>query len=91
VHKDYFYSLLREKYGTDITQIYERYEDVHKALKDIYGANHEAIERKFVDILQNRSLLRVYSKLPEILPFSERVRSLYEDHDLGRKPLHSIS
>ena len=69
VNKEEFYSILKEKYKLDKTNLSENLYTFHLALKEIYGIKHLSVERSLIRVLHERELNGYHELSDEITVF----------------------
>ena len=79
VNKEEFYSILKEKYKLDKTNLSENLDTFQLALKEIYGIKHLRVERSLIRVLHERALNGYYELSDEITVFLLMVKVFSTD------------
>ncbi|MCW3999670.1 MAG: ATP-binding protein [Candidatus Bathyarchaeota archaeon] len=67
--KTTFYEYLKRKYSFNFEEFAIRFDTVHEALRDVYGANHYKIERMIIRTLNSQSRKGTYEHSDEVAAF----------------------
>ena len=81
--KTSFYSTLETQYGVKREEIAEKFEKVHSALRETYGAKHFAIDRQIVRALHSGVKNGSYSHLDEIEAHAKVTKVLMAESEMG--------
>ena len=78
-----FYSTLKSKYGVEREEIAKKFEKVHLALRETFGAKHYAIDRQIVRLLHNGVKNGIYNQLDEIEAHTKVTEVFMAEAEMG--------